>query len=233
LLHQLNRLLKLHQLNRLLKLHQPEATPAKPATEATPAKPATEATPAKPATEATPAKPATEVNLTQDDIKKVIIDPTLSGKEKLTKIANHAMTAHASVASKLLGYNQFMYKNPNMVPQTGAAKQYDLLNTIKSVVNTEDYGNFKTKFDIVNLAFRELKDEAFYTGNLYRFDNFWTYGEKDLTSFQHILLILTTLADAQNRQQNIKKIDMSRALSPDDTTFTPTAVSNINKYYGI
>jgi len=87
-----------------------------------------------------------------------------------------------------------MYKNPNMVPQTGAAKQYDLLNTIKSVVNTEDYGNFKTKFDIVNLAFRELKDEAFYTGNLYRFDNFWTYGEK-------------ALADAQNRQQNIKKID--------------------------
>ena len=126
-----------------------------------------------------------------------------------------------------------MFNNPVMVPETGVAKQYDLLNTIKSVVETEDYTDFKTKFDIVNLAFRELNKESFYTPNLYRFADLWTYGDKDLTTYHHILLVISELANVQTRQNNIKKIDMTRALSQDDVTFSQTAISNINKYYGI
>jgi hypothetical protein len=138
---------------------------------------------------------------------------------------------YGGIAAKLVGYNQAMYKNPVTTPIIGVGKQYDLLVTLKSVVNTADYKEFKTKFDIVNTAFRELNKEAFNEFLLYRYDNLWKWSKKDLTMLQHVIMVIVNLCNGSTRSKNLKKIDLGKALDGDTTGLTTTAISNINKYY--
>ena len=169
--------------------------------------------------------------LTPDEIKVILIAEDLSGVEKLNKIAKGAMLKFGTIASKLLGYNEHMYKNPGLTPATGVGKQYDLLNTLKAVLNTEDYNDFKVKFDIVNMAFRDLKKEAYNETHLYRYDQQWKWSKKDLVTLQHLLMLLIELSNGKTRAENKKKLDLNLALSKDEVNLSDTAISNIKKYY--
>ena len=189
-----------------------------------------------PVSEETVTKPTIDANsgtgkLTNEQIKALLVDDKLTGIEKLETIAKGAVTKYAIIASKMLGYNETMFNNPKLNIATGVAKQYDLLNTIKSIVNTEDYNDFKMKYDIMNTAFRDLKDQAFADRYVYRYEQEWKWGKKDLKTLQHMLLLLLDLSDGRTRAQNKKRIDFNAVLSKDEITLGDKAIENIKKYY--
>jgi hypothetical protein len=164
-------------------------------------------------------------------IAAVISDKDLTGKEKIEKLAAEATMAYASVASKILGYDQIMNPKVPVTEVAGVAKQYDLLNTLKSVINTEDYKQFKLKFDIVNLGFRAYGKDSFDEFMLFRFDQKWRWSKKDLTTSQHLATLISQLCDLSTRAENLKKIDIDRALDASQITLTETGISNLKKYY--
>lgn len=166
-----------------------------------------------------------------DGVKKVLSDNT-SLKEKLDTIAKQALPKLSMLVVKLLGYNETM-RAEVIDSKVGAPKQYDLYNTLMSVINTVDYNEFKVKFDVVNTVFLAYKDESFKDVKLFRFDNKWTWGSKELITFHHLITIITILADLSKRKENLKKIDMVKALDSTETGITAAVSENIQKYYNM
>lgn len=207
----------------------PEVTPEiKP--EDTP--PAPEVTPTpeiKPAVEEEGIDP--EPKLDMKGIAAIVSSADLDGKAKVRKIADDGMVMFAGIASKIIGYDEAMNPKIGITEQAGAAKQYDLLNTLKSVINTEDYKVFKAKFDIINLGFRAYSKDSFDEFMLFRFDQKWKWSKKDLTTSQHLSTLISQLCDLSTRADSLKKIDIDRALDASVITLSETGISNIKKYY--
>jgi len=172
-----------------------------------------------------------ETKLDAKGVAGVISDADLSGKEKIRKIASTGMTGFAAIASKIIGYDQIMNPKTPVTEVAGVAKQYDLLNTLKSVINTEDYKQFKVKFDIINLGFRVYSKDAFDEFMLFRFDQKWKWSKKDLTTSQHLSSLISQLCDLSTRANNLKKIDIDRALDASAISLSETGINNVKKYY--
>jgi len=180
-------------------------------------------------------KSEVEKDVTIEDVlgKLTVVDvlaSNLSYEDKLNKIIESDETAYKMLASKLLGYQQVM-SNRTIDPKLGASKQYDLYNTIVGALQTNDYGVFKIKMNIINLAFNAFKDSAYRDMFLFRFDEQWKWGAKELVTFQHLITVITTLADLATRKNNIKKIDMVKALDADEIKLSEDAKAHIQKYY--
>ena len=165
------------------------------------------------------------------EVASIITHADYTGKQKIQKIFDEGQVGFSSIASKIIGYDQIMNPKTPVTELAGVAKQYDLLNTLKSVINTEDYKQFKVKFDIINLGFRAYNKDAFDEFMLFRFDQKWKWSKKDLTTFQHLSSIISQLCDLTTRANNLKKIDINRALDASEITLSETGISNLKKYY--
>jgi len=165
-------------------------------------------------------------------VSDIIVSPDYSMSEKINMIHTKAEPMFSTLAGKLLGYQESMGVG-RIDASSGSGKQYDLLHTLTSVLGTEDYSLFKTKFDIVNMAYRAFKDSAFKDVMLFRFSELWAWNDKDLVTLQHLNTIIGVLCDLSSRKENISKIDMMKALDSDEVNLTETAVSNIQKYYKV
>ena len=192
---------------------------------------------AKPATKVTPPISNTtsvipEGILDRSGVIKVLTSAKLSTKEKIEEIRAKAEPAYATLAAKLLSYQEAMGVG-RIDPKLGSGKQYDLLNTLVGVLNIEDYSEFKTRFDIINMAFVAFKEDAFRDVMLFRFSEVWNWNKKDLVTLQHLNTVISTLCDLSARKANLPKIDMMKALDSDEVNLTETAGSNLQKYYTV
>ena len=168
--------------------------------------------------------------LDKQAIDGLLKKPGMDIKDKLKTIAEKAIPAYKQIAAKLLGYVEVM--GVGIVdPNIGVGKQLDLVNTLKSAVETKDSGEFKTKLDIVNLAFIAHKDSALNIYKVYRFDDKWKWNKKDLTTLQHLTMVISTLASLADRKENMKKIDLDKALNKDIVNLSEDAINNIKSYY--
>ena len=170
--------------------------------------------------------------ITWDKTKAVLTAQDMSFEEKMTKLKTEGITAVKSLVTKLEGYQEVMSpKATSVAPTQGAAKNFDLLSTIKSVANTEDYAEFKAKFDIVNAFFREYKDDAYSEWLLHRFDIEWAWGKESLTAFQFLATVISMLCSKATREEQLTKVNLDNALDKELTNLSDTAVENIKKYY--
>ena len=168
--------------------------------------------------------------LDKQAIDSLLEKPGMGIEDKLKVIAEKAIPTYKQLAAKLLGYVEAM--GVGIVdPNIGVGKQLDLVNTLKQAVETKDSGEFKTKLDIVNLAFMAYKDSALNVYKVYRFDDKWKWNKKDLTTLQHLTMIISTLASLADRKENIKKIDLEKALNKDEVNLSADAINNIKSYY--
>lgn len=172
--------------------------------------------------------------ITWDKTKAVLTAQDMSFEEKMTKLKTEGIIAVKSLVTKLEGYQEVMSPKATAVaPSQGAAKNFDLLSTIKSVANTEDYAEFRAKFDIVNAFFREYKDDAYSEWLLHRFDIEWVWGKESLTAFQFLATVISMLCSKATREEQLTKVNLDNALDKELTNLSDTAVDNIKKYYQV
>ena len=168
--------------------------------------------------------------LDKQAIDDLLVKPGMDIEDKLKVIVEKAIPTYKQLAAKLLGYVEAM--GVGIVdPNIGVGKQLDLVNTLKQAVETKDSGEFKTKLNIINLAFIAYKDSALNLYKVYRFDDKWKWNKKDLTTLQHLTMIISTLASLADRKENIKKIDLEKALNKDEVNLSEDAINNIKSYY--
>lgn len=170
--------------------------------------------------------------ITWDKVKQVLTQQDSSFESKMTVLKTNGITAVKSLVSKLESYQIAMSpKSPVVNPVQGAAKNFDLLSTIKSAAGETDYQVFKAKFDIINAFFREYSEDAYSEWLLHRYDLEWSWGKESLTAYQFLATAISLLCFKASREEQLSKINLDRALDKELTNLSETAVENIKKYY--
>lgn len=166
------------------------------------------------------------------EIKAIISNKDMSLEDKLTLISEKGNPHFKMLAIKLLSYaKELSRKNNELTPIVGAGKNFDLHNTLLTVADLKDYAMFKTSMDVVLLAFRAFKTDAFHMVSLHRFDGQWSWSMDDYNTFISLITVLGTLCEPSTRQTAIKTLDLSKAFNSKKTRFSAQAVENITRYF--
>lgn len=165
------------------------------------------------------------------EIQNIIENPSLSMAEKVNLIVNSKSEA-TRFAAVMMDYQNAMGKEAVLVSETqGASLNYNLYTRLVKVCKTEEYNDFKVLFDVVNFIFELYKDDAYSEFLLHRFSNKWTWGEKQLKTYQNLITLICVLCNRGNRKQALKTISLTKAFDQDRTVFTEVMINNIRKYY--
>lgn len=176
-------------------------------------------------------QPTTEETTSTVSNISEILGSKVSIKEKILAISKSDNITYRSLANKLLSYNDKMSGTDAIKASSGAANNYDLYNVIKQVVSESNVEVFRNKFTIINLAFLAFKDEGFNEVKLHRFDYEWKWGKESLDTYQHLVTMITILADRSTREVEVGKGILDRALNKDVVSLNDVAIQNIIKYY--
>lgn len=178
------------------------------------------------------AESETKKALNWDGVKNVLIKQDISFEDKMTILKDTGSVSVKSIVSKLESYRETMSpKTVEVKASVGAAKNFDLLATIKSVTNEGDYQVFKAKFDLVNAYFKEYSKDAYSEWLLHRFDVNWVWGKEALTAYQFLVTTITMLCDKVTRADELKKINLDSVLNKEATKLSDVSIENIQKYY--
>ena len=182
-----------------------------------------------------PVQEQPKVELTDDAevnaVTKILNDGKLSNVEKVEAICNSG-TKYAGLAGLLKGYQEKMGASaPTPKGADGAATNYNLYVQLLAVANTPIYTEFKLKFDIVNLCFLAYANDAFSEFKLFRFSLDWKFGKDKYLTYRSLAILICMLCDKTTRQEALKKIVLSKALTLDGTKFTEVSIQNVKRYY--
>ena len=165
------------------------------------------------------------------DVKALLAKSDVTPKDKFDQLDN-SVSQYGSLVQSLSTYNAKMGPSvPNILPKNGAGQNYNLLNQIMYVVELSNKEDFTVQFDIINLYFKEYKNEAYKEHSMQRFDNYWIWDTKALNTWMNLVTCICSLCDIATRQENLKKISLDKVLDPTTTLFSPTAIANIKAYY--
>lgn len=168
-------------------------------------------------------------NLT--DVRQLLDDGGVAPKDKFDQLDN-SVGQYGSLVQSLSGYNAKMHPTvPTILPKNGAGQNYNLFNQIMYVVELSDKADFTAQFDIINLYFKEYKNESYNEHLMQRFDNYWIWDAKALTTWTNLVTCICILCDIDTRAENLKKISLDKVLDPTTTIFSATAIANIKSYY--
>lgn len=125
------------------------------------------------------------------------------------------------------------YKETVLGPKAHNAKvvvgaNYNLYKVIRSVLQEENYGIFKAKFDFINKVFSLGKNDAFDpSGILIRYDYQWSYGVKARDTYIKLVEFISALSNPKTRAKVKQVISINTISSVIETT----EVSNLIRYY--
>lgn len=180
-------------------------------------------------------QPAPSVSKSEGDvseIKQILENPSLTMAEKVKLIAT-SKTDSTRFATVMVDYNNAVGKNaPQPTESQGASLNYNLYTRLVKILKTEDYNEFKAMFDVVNFIFEIYKDDAFSEYNLHRFDTKWSWGEKQLKTYQVLVTTICTLCDRSKRKATLAtNFSFTQLFNRERTVFTDKMIENIRKYY--
>lgn len=168
------------------------------------------------------------------DAKVILADTKLTDTERINILITGTDKTVVPLAKALQDYaTKMSSKSPVRPAKQMVADNYALYNRLLAVVSNADYAVFNTLFDIVNLFFRVYAKDAFDIYKLTRFDMEWTWGDKELRTYNYLVTIITKLLDHSTRTKVIKTISLRVALNRETTKFTTIATNNIKRYYGV
>jgi hypothetical protein len=166
------------------------------------------------------------------EVAALLKKPGVKIDDKLQTILEQGNTAYASLVGKLLTYAKDMSrKSPVQTATAGVGKNYDVYTTIKQVVETKDYNEFKVKFDIVNAVFKLHAEDAYSKFAMPRYDTDWKWGEKSLNTYLVLVSLIGGLCSKATRAEKLKTHSVDKALEPSTVELKPTGIENIRKYY--
>ena len=190
-------------------------------------------TPKQPVKEPKPVSSSSGEIKTPDDINAILEDGSLDIEAKLKKIATSGAPI-ARFAEVMMDYNRKLGNDaPTPEPKTIAAANYNLYTRLAKVCKTEDYEDFRIFFDVVNHIFYHYRKDAFDMYKLTRYDNLWTWGDKQLKTYINLTSLICALCDKSNRKSASVSVSLNKVLDLDTTAFTETMVNNIRKYYDL
>lgn len=165
----------------------------------------------------------------------LINDSSLTPDSKLDQVAVSPFLAISIVGGRLKDYKEDMHRdNGQLELKQGASRNNQLYKTIMSVLKQEDEEIFKVGFNLINIIFKSFasEDEAFNHYSLTRYDAGWD-NQKDLSTYNKLCVVITTLADAKTREELKTTIDFNKLRDRDKTNFTDKIVDRLVSYYGI
>lgn len=174
---------------------------------------------------------APTVSLSLAEVRRVIADESIGDmRARLQELAKNGPTVVKLLVMKLLGYADVMGATV-VDAKIGAGRNYDLYNTLISILGEEDQALFKLKFDIVNLVFKEYRAEAFHDTKLHRFDKEWPRDATTLNTYQNLVTVITALCDLNERKKQMKTLSLEKAFDITTTAFTAHMISAAKRYY--
>jgi len=98
-------------------------------------------------------------------------------------------------------------------PEIIVAAQYSFFNGILKHLNTNNYNEFKAKFDLLLKAFVLGKNTPFNIINIVKFDHFWKYSVKSRIDFYMFMTFLDAIANPKNRRTELKRLKLEKLSS--------------------
>lgn len=121
----------------------------------------------------------TDGQLTTDSerISWILVNGTFDDKIIAHSVCNYSVTMDPS--------------NGCLSNEEGAKANYSLYNTIKTVIDIEDYYSFKERFRLLIRLFKFYNLHALNTVNLMRYDEGWIWGSEALNEYRSLISFLT------------------------------------------
>lgn len=137
-----------------------------------------------------------------------------------------------SIASVMESYNNFMGDGRTIKDSVGASYNYTLYNGIANVIELTEGDEFKNALDFINLVFKQNRgsNAAFNVFSLHRFSGGWTKSKNELKQFELLMVVITTLANAQTRKEDLKTINFDPLLVPSGI-ITEVGLTKLKAYY--
>lgn len=170
--------------------------------------------------------------LSYTDLETALRSDSLTFEDKVALTKTRGPSLAVTTLTRLLSYEKVMNSsNRSLTSADGAAKNYELYMTIRTVLELTENDKFQALFTLVNLVFKQYADDAFSAIRLNRFDREWTGGDRNKYSFQNMTTLLTMLCDVMKRASNLNRIDFSIVFDFEKTVFTERVRESVIKYY--
>jgi len=153
---------------------------------------------------------------------------TSSFSDKIAELKSSGTTYQKNLISSLEIYISKMKPGAPVTSSEGARHQYVLWKTITALLVEIPADEFKKLWNILLAYFNEYDKTVFGDRYVFRFSEFWSWPEDELSAFQRILNLIKLTANANNRAANIKQVSMERTL---DGWFSEEARSRIMSFY--
>lgn len=163
---------------------------------------------------------APEVTVTQpvnEEVTAVLQDAQLtSDNERIAYILVNGTFDDKIIAHSVCSYSTAMDPSQGYVSvEQGGQENYRLYNTIKSVLDIEDFYSFQERFKLLIRLFKYYGVDALSTLNLMRFEDGWKWGEVALKEYQSLVAFLTEYVRVDG--QNVSTANLLGVL--DDDTY--------------
>lgn len=175
-----------------------------------------------------------DTGLSFRQVQEVIKDSQISFTEKMNILLTQGNNETRTLVSKLLSYKDTMSNsNKGLKPAEGAAKNFELYMVLLRVVESKNNATFQALFDVINMVFKEWKDDAYSEFKMHRFDDLWGGGDKGLLSFQYLTTAISNCCDILTREAAIKRTDFNILFDPEKTVFNERTKQSVVKYYTV
>jgi hypothetical protein len=150
--------------------------------------------------------------------------------EKLKVIKERGPLAIKVLISSLESYEAIM-KPLGVDENVGVKEQYNLLNILRNVVNHKDDEQFNTQFRLVNLFYMDRASGVFNLTRLARFDYKWAWSAKEWTTLINLNTLITTLADASKRAENLRTVSLDGVINKEELAIPADKLERLRNFY--
>jgi hypothetical protein len=145
-------------------------------------------------------------------------DVTLEGDD--VEISDYLRTIRASgYANQIIALNsldafkKIMIPGHNIDVNTAVRAQYDFWSFLKWVIEDSPSDEFGNLWNTILLYVTNERSKTFSEENIFKHQQHWMWDIQELKTFNNIISLMITTANPTTRQRDVKRVDLSRALS--------------------
>jgi len=174
-------------------------------------------------------QPTTNTTPTQEPVVEVKSEQPLKDFDALvSKLLLEGTQNQKTLVKSLQSYITNMAPGKPIGINEGAKQQYYLWKSISSIAESAPVDEFKKLWNILLAFFENYKDHAFHDRYVFRFSEYWSWSDIELTAFQRILNIIKLTSNANTRDNCLKNVDLDRSLA---VGFSDEARQRITTFY--